>query len=135
MRARGRLPAGLLASSRLGGLLASLLGGSFLLGRGLLAIAAARRAGVEENDRLLEGNRLRRHIGRQGGVDAIVTRIGSVAAVLDHDRTALVGMVAERAAGIGGEAAFARAFGLLLLDQRHGAVEPDGEHLVAVRKV
>ena len=41
----------------------------------------------------------------QRGVDAVVADIGAVAAVLDHDRPALVGMVAERAAGIGAEAA------------------------------
>ena len=42
---------------------------------------------------------------RQRGVDAVVADIGSVAAVLGDDRAALVGMLAERPAGIGAEAA------------------------------
>src|SRR5262249_23626556 len=40
-------------------------------------------------------------------------------------------MLAERATGVGAEAAPARSLGFLLLDQGHRAVEPDGEHIVA----
>ena len=73
--------------------------------RRLLAAGAARGARVEQADGLLERDGLRRHVGRQRGVDAVMADIGAVAAVLDHDRAALVGMIAERAAGIGAEAA------------------------------
>ena len=45
-------------------------------------------------------------------------------------------MIAERAAGIGAAAApLLRPLGALLFDQRHGAVEPDGEHVVARRQI
>src|SRR6516164_3666673 len=40
-------------------------------------------------------------------------------------------LAAARAAGIGAAAALVGALGALLFDQRHGAVEPDGEHVVA----
>ena len=61
----------------------------------------ARRASIA----LLERDRLRRQVARQCGVDAIMADIGPVAAALDHDRSALARMLAERAAGIGAEAA------------------------------
>ena len=64
-------------------------------------------ARVEQRQRLFQRDRLRRHVGGQRGVDAVVADIGTIAAVLHHHRAALVGMLAERAAGIGAEAAFA----------------------------
>src|SRR5262249_46676371 len=42
---------------------------------------------------------------------------------------------AERAAGIAAAAALLGALGALLFDQRHGAVEPDGEHVVTRREI
>ena len=65
-----------------------------------------------------------------GGVDAAGGDIGAVAAALDRD-AAERRMIAQRLAGIGAEAAAARALGDLLRDQRHRAVEADVEHLVA----
>ena len=44
-------------------------------------------------------------------------------------------MIAERAAGIAAAAALVGSLGALLFDQRHGAVEPDGEHVVARRQI
>ena len=67
----------------------------------------------------------------QRGVDAVMADIGAVAALLDHHRATLVGMVAERAAGIGAEAAAFAGIELLLGDQRDRAIEPDVEHVVA----
>src|SRR5262249_24981026 len=61
--------------------------------------------------------------------------IGPVTSVLDHDGAALVGMIAERAAGIAAAAALVGSLGALLFDQRHGAVAPDGEHVVARRQI
>ena len=57
--------------------------------------------------------------------------IGAVAAVLHDDRPAFVGMVAERASGIGAEAAALARIQLLLGDQRDRAVETDIEDVVA----
>jgi hypothetical protein len=51
--------------------------------------------------------------------------ISAIASVLDDDRPALVGMVAERAAGIGAESSALAGIGLLLRDQRDRAVEAD----------
>src|SRR5262249_15383713 len=112
---------------------ARLAGGRF--GRRFLLAAAARGARVDQPHRLLQRDGVGRHVGRQRGVDAIVADIWTIATVLDHDRPALVGMIAERAAGVGAEAPLAWALGLLLLDQGHRAVEPDREHVVAVREV
>src|SRR5262249_60921718 len=78
----------------------------------------------------VERDRCGGQVGRQRGVDAVVAGIGPVTSVLHHDGTAFVGMIAERAAGIGAAAALVRALGALVFDQRHGAVEPDGEHVV-----
>ena len=66
------------------------------------------------------------------GVDAVVADVGPVAAVLDHDRAAFVRVLSQRLAGIGAEAASLLRIGLLLGDQGDGAVEADGEHVVAV---
>src|SRR5262245_6245086 len=99
--------------------------------RGALLAAAARASHLDEPDRLLERDRIHRHVGRERGVDAVVVHIGPVAPALYHDRAALVGMIAERAPGIGAEAAPARPLGALLLDPRHRAVEPDAERGVA----
>ncbi len=55
-------------------------------------------ARIDQAERLFERDGFRRHVGRQRGVDAVVADIGAVAAVLDHDRAALVGMIAERPA-------------------------------------
>ena len=71
-----------------------------------------------------------RLVARDRGVDAAGRDIGAVAAALDRD-TAKRRMIAERLAGIGAETAAARALGDLLGDQRHRAIEPDVEHLVA----
>src|SRR5262249_5129787 len=64
-----------------------------------------------------------------------VAGIGPITSVLHHDGAALVGMIAEHAAGIAAAAALVGALGALLLDQRHGAVESDGEHVVACRQI
>src|SRR5262245_40304547 len=103
--------------------------------RGALLAAAARASRLDQPDRLLERDRIHRHVGRERGVDAVVVHVRPVASVLHHDRAALVGMIAERPPGIGAEAAPARPLGALLLDQRHRAVEPDAEHVVACGEI
>ena len=108
-----------------------------LAGRALAArgrAAAALGAGVDQRGRLVERDRLRRLVVRQVGVDAVVADVGAVAAVLGDDRAALLRMLAELPAGIGAEAAALAGIGLLLLDQRDRAVEPDGEDVVARRR-
>src|SRR5215475_14164512 len=72
-----------------------------------LLAAAACGAGLQQRQRLLERDRLRRYVGRQRGVDAVVTHVGSIAPILHHHRATLVGMIAQRASGIGAEAALA----------------------------
>ena len=44
-------------------------------------------------------------------------------------------MIAERLAGVGAEAALARTLGDFLRDEDHGAVEADGERIVAVVEI
>src|SRR5262249_44719234 len=135
-RAAARFDSGLLRGRRRGlraAVAARLAGGGFC--RRLFLFAPAAGARVAQPHRLLQRDGVGRHVGRQRGVDAIVADIGAIAAVLDHDRPALVGMIAERAAGVGAEAPLAWPLGLLLLDQGHRAVEPDREHVVAVREV
>ena len=55
--------------------------------------------GIEEGDRLVECDGLRRLVARQRRVDAVVADIGTVAPLLGDDRAALLRVVAERAAG------------------------------------
>src|SRR5262249_37492506 len=107
--------------------------GAAWLGGGLLA--AARASCLDEADGFFQRDRFRGEVGRQRGVHPVVAGIGPVTSVLDHDGAALVGMIAERAAGIAAAAALVGPLGALLLDQRHGAVEPDGEHVVARREI
>src|SRR6202011_1128397 len=94
---------------------------------------AAERLGarVEQPHGFVERDRLRRLVARQGRVDTVVADVGAVAAVLRRHRAALYRMLAERPAGVGTEAAPALALELLVRNQRHRAVEPDGEHVVA----
>ena len=47
----------------------------------------------------VERHRLRRFVAGYRGVDAVVADVGPIAAILDDDRPALVGMFAERLAG------------------------------------
>ena len=87
--------------------------------------AAALGAGVDQRRRLVERDGLRRLVVRQVGVDAVVADVGAVAAVLGDDHAALLRMLAELLAGVGAEAAALAGIELLLLDQRHRAIEPD----------
>src|SRR5262245_21073658 len=96
-----------------------------------LPAGSARRAGIKQGKRLFEGHRLRRHVGGQCGVDAVVAHVGSVAAVLHHHRATLIRVLSERATGIGAETALARSLGLPLREQRHRTVEPDIENIIA----
>src|SRR5262249_10325755 len=105
---------------RLGGLgfLRGCRGGGGRLGAARSGAAGARRVarlraalagtGVEQLDRLLERHLVGLDVGGKGGVDAGMAHIGTVAALLHHDRSALLGMVAELAARVGAEAAAAR---------------------------
>src|ERR1700728_1304813 len=87
--------------------------------RGRLGLARARMGcrgasatigpGIEQCDGFLERDGLGRLVARQRRIDAGVTDIGAVTAVLGGDRSALGRVVAERAARIGAEAAGARA--------------------------
>src|SRR5712672_420936 len=88
-------------------------------------------AGVQELDRLRQRDLIGRDVARQRRVDAGIAHIGAVAAVLGHDRTAFR-VIADRASGIGAEAALARTLGDLLGDQGDGAVEADAEDLVDI---
>src|ERR1700758_4779733 len=88
------------------------------------------RARIDQRHRLLKRHRVRRLVGRQRRVDAVVADIGAIAAVLRNDRAALDRMVAERPAWIGAKAASARALGTLLGDERHRAIETDREYLL-----
>ena len=123
-RAAGFLPAALIWSRR--------------AGRRPLGLARPRmrrrrvalRPGVDQRDGLLERDGLGRLVGRQRRIDAVVADIGTVAALLGHDRAALGRVIAERAARIGAEAALARTLGDLFGDQRHRAIEADGEDLL-----
>ena len=117
--------------------------GSGFLGRGLAAGLLAsgcppfRRpagvcgAGIKQHNGLVERDGVGRLVGRQSGVHAVVAGVRAVATVLDHDRPAFIGMIAQYLAGIGAEAATAARIGLLLRDQGHGAVETDAENIVA----
>src|SRR4029078_5018971 len=64
------------------------------------------------------------------GVDAIVTHVGAVAAVLGDDHAALVRMLADLSARIVTKAAALSGVCLLLLDQRDGAVQSDGQDVL-----
>ena len=75
------------------------------LARRALAAAGAFGARGDQAERLLERDRLRRLVARQRRVDAVMGDVRPVAAFLHQDRAALVGVVAERAAGIAAEAA------------------------------
>src|SRR6266566_2734682 len=95
------------------------------LGRGIAGL------GVDQGHRVLELHRLRRLVGRQRGVDAVVADIGSVAAVLGDDCTALDRMLAQRSPGVRAEPAAPSALELLFRNQGHGAVEADVEDIVS----
>src|SRR6185436_12098423 len=100
-----------------------------LLGAALRLAAALGGALADQRDGLGERDRLGRLVARDRGVNAAGRDVGAIAAVLDGD-AAKARMLAERLAGIGAEAAAARAFGDLLRNQRHRAVEADIEHLI-----
>src|SRR4029079_1256401 len=74
-------------------------------------------AGIEQHHRFGEGDRLRRLVAGDGGVDAVVADVRPVAAVLDHDLTALVGMFAQYFARVGTKAPALFWVGFLLRDQ------------------
>ena len=78
---------------------------------------------------------LGRLVAGDRGVDAVVADVRTVATVLDDNRAAFVGVFAQNLAGIGAEAAALLRVGLLFRDQGHGAVESDGEDIVAVFQV
>ncbi len=92
-------------------------------------------AGVEQNHRLGQRNCLRRLVAGDGGVDAVVADVRTVATVLDDHRAAFVGVFAQNLAGIGAEAAAFLRIGLLVRDQGDGAIESDGQDIVAVFQV
>src|SRR5882672_7549415 len=106
------------------------LGGLGLLGAPLRLAAALGDAFVDQRDGFFERDGLLRLVAGDGGVDAARRDIGAVAAALDRD-AAKGRMLAQRLAGIGAEAAAARAFQNLLGNQRDRPVEPDIEHFVA----
>src|SRR5947207_636049 len=101
-----------------------------LLGAALRLAAALGGALVDQRNGFGERNGIRRLVARDRGVDAAGRDVRAVPAVLDSDATE-ARMLAERLAGIGAEAAAARALGDLFSNQRHRAVEADVEHLIA----
>src|SRR6185437_3341293 len=97
---------------------------------GLALAAAFGRPLVDQRDRLGERDRVLVLVARNRGIDAARGDIGAIAAVLDRDR-AKGRMVAELPARVGAEAPAAGSLRQLLRNQRHRAVEPDVEDLVA----
>src|SRR4029450_8955016 len=65
------------------------------------------------------------------GVNAVVTDVRSVSAVLDHNPPALVGVFAQNPAGVGTKTAALLRIGLFFGDQRDSAVEADGQNIIA----
>src|SRR5258708_38074186 len=106
------------------------LGGLGLLGAPLRLAAALCDAFVDQRDGFCERDGFLGLVAGDRGVDAAGRDIGAVAAALDRD-TAKSRMLAQRLAGIGAEAAAARAFQNLFGNQRDRPVEPDIEYLVA----
>src|SRR3974390_1916501 len=82
----------------------------------LWRVAHLSRARFEHPDRLFQRHSVRRHVGRQSGVDARVADVRTIAAVLDRDRSTLVGMLAELLAWIGAEATAAAGIGFFLCE-------------------
>src|SRR5262245_24639595 len=62
-----------------------------------LGAAAAFRLGVDERNRLVERDALRRRARRQGGIDAGMADVGTVASGPGNDLATFLGMLAERA--------------------------------------
>src|SRR5262245_22487422 len=110
------------------------LGGSPAWRRRHPVASGPRRARIQKSHGLLERDALRRDVRRQRGIDSVVAHIGPVAAAFDDDGPAFVRVLAERTARIGAEAALARSLRAFFFDQRHGAVEPDREYVVAGRE-
>ena len=106
------------------------LGGLGLLAAPLRLAAALGDPFIDQGDGFGQGDAVLGLVARDGGVDPARGDIGAVAATLDRD-AAERWMIAERLAGISAEPPAARALGDLLRDQRHRAIEPDVEHLVA----
>ena len=113
---RGRLP----ARARAGG---CPLG----LARPRRRRSVALRPGVDQGDGLIQRDGVRRLVGWQRRVDAVVADIRAIAAFLGHDGAALGRVVTDGTARIGAEAALARPLGDFLGDQRHRPVEADGK--------
>src|SRR5262249_38318511 len=93
--------------------------------------SAAAGLGVDQRHRILELHRLRGLVGRQRRIDAVVTHIRAIAAVLGDDRPALDRMLAQGAPGIRAEPPAPSALALLLRNQGDGTVEPDVEPIVS----
>src|SRR5262249_54870354 len=103
------------------------------LGFGGLAAALATTLGgalVDQRDRLGKRERILVLVARHRRVHAAGRDIGTVAAILERDR-AKAPVIAKRLAGIGAEAAAARALGDLLGDERDRAVQADVKDFVA----
>src|SRR6185369_380540 len=113
-----------------GGLLRRGLFRCGLLGAALRLAATLGGTLVDQRNGLGERDRLRRLVARDRGVNTAGRDVGAIAAVLDRD-AAKAWMLAQRLAGIGAEAAAARALCNLLRNQRHRAVEADVEHFIA----
>src|SRR6202012_2227840 len=80
-----------------------------------LLAAALGRALVDQRDRIRQRDRILVLVAGNGRVDAARGDVSAIAAVLDRDR-AERGVIAERLARIGAEAAAARALGDFLRD-------------------
>ena len=92
-------------------------------------------ASVEQNDSLGQSDGLWCLVASDRGVDAVVADVRTVATVLDDNRAAFVGVLAQNFAGIGAEAAAFLRVGLLVRDQGDGAIEADGQDIVTVFQI
>src|SRR3974390_2791002 len=97
----------------------------------LWSVAHLSRARFEHPDRLFQRHSVGGPVGRPRGVDARVADVWTIAAVLDRDRSAFVGMLAELLAWIGAEATAAAGISFFLCDQANRAIETDGQHVLA----
>src|SRR6185437_5536447 len=111
--------------------------GRFRLGGARLALAPWLRGGAvaldlgglrrEQLDRFLRGRRFGLDVARQRRVDAAMADIGTVAAVEQVDGRAVARVIAQDAQRRARAAAVLARLG----EQRDGAIEPDGQHIIA----